>query len=304
MSIFFRINYHFLLWIIRKQLDNLRLQSIGSATRYLTLGILNDIQIPLPVINEQNYIAEILQNVDETVKKVNELLTKYENLKKGLLQQLLTNGIGHTEFKETKLGRIPEEWEVVKLGDIVKIVLGGTPSTLNQKYWNGEIPWATPTDITKLKEAIIISKTKRNISKIGLNESSANLLPIGTILVTTRATIGYCAINVVPMSTNQGFKSLICNEKIHNYFLYFLINHLKPKLDKMAAGSTFKEISTQLLRMLLIPLPSIQEQKKILEILLHINNRIIKEIKYKNKLSSIKKGLMQQLLTGKIRVKE
>ena len=185
----------------------------------------------------------------------------------------------------------------MKLEEACEIISGGTPSTLNNDYWNGDIAWATPTDITNLNGQIIITKTKRKITKKGLQSSSAAILPKGSVLVTTRATIGYCAINRIPIATNQGFKSLICKKGIHNYFVYYLINFLRPKLESLAGGSTFKEISKNSIRLLKILIPPHNEQIKISEILKSIDYSLQKQKKILLKFEKLKQGLFQQLLS-------
>ncbi|QQW91355.1 restriction endonuclease subunit S [Helicobacter pylori] len=159
---------------------------------------------------------------------------------------------------------LPLNWQRVRLGDIAEIIGGGTPSTQITSFWNGSINWFTPTEIGITK---YVYKSQRTITPLGLKNSSAKLLPIGTILLTSRASIGDCAILKVVATTNQGFQSLIPLEKINNEFLYYLILTLKNKLLKLASGSTFLEVSPNKIKNLLIPLPPLNEQIAIANIL-------------------------------------
>ncbi len=159
---------------------------------------------------------------------------------------------------------LPLNWQRVRLGDIAEIIGGGTPSTQVTSFWNGSINWFTPTEIGITK---YVYKSQRTITPLGLKKSSAKLLPIGTILLTSRASIGDCAILKVVATTNQGFQSLIPLEKINNEFLYYLILTLKNKLLKLASGSTFLEVSPNKIKNLLIPLPPLNEQIAIANIL-------------------------------------
>ncbi|WP_198936961.1 restriction endonuclease subunit S, partial [Helicobacter pylori] len=152
---------------------------------------------------------------------------------------------------------LPKTWQKVRLGDIAEIIGGGTPSTQITSFWNGSINWFTPTEIGITK---YVYKSQRTITPLGLKKSSAKLLPIGTILLTSRASIGDCAILKVVATTNQGFQSLIPLEKINNEFLYYLMLTLKNKLLKLASGSTFLEVSPNKIKNLLIPLPPLNEQ--------------------------------------------
>jgi type I restriction enzyme S subunit len=204
-------------------------------------------------------------------------------------------------FKKTEIGELPADWEVAKLGDICEVVGGGTPSTKKVEYWNGDIPWATPTDITSLKMNKI-ETTEKTITKEGLSNSAAKLLPAGSILLTSRATIGECAINTVPMATNQGFANLVC-KKANSLYVFYYLRSIKNELVRLASGSTFKEISKKSIRSLAIPLPPIGEQNRIGKLLSSFDEELDQILKYQAKLVERKKALMHVLLTGKVRVK-
>ena len=265
--------------------------------------------VVLSNIQEQQKIASILSGVDALIESTQKVIEKMERLKKGLMQKLLTKGIGHTEFREVKsmLGkyeRIPKEWENKKLDEIGKIIGGGTPDSTNKEYWNGNILWATPTDITKL-QTNQIENTERKITKQGLDNSSAKLLPKGTILITSRATIGECAIATQPIATNQGFQSIICNDRnFDRMCIFYLIKYHKNKLLRLAYGTTFLEINKSEIKKAVISIPALlSEQQKIASILSRVDAYIQKNQEYKKKTELLKKGLMQKLLTGQVRVK-
>ena len=168
-------------------------------------------------------------------------------------------------------------------------------------YWNGRIPFCTPTDITSSKKYIM--KTQRYITQSGLDNSSANLLPINSILMCSRATIGPRCINKTQMATNQGFKSFICNGEILDYnFFYYLLDIYVPVLIRRSSGSTFLELSKRDAENIRISIPSLQEQKAIAQILSTADKEIDLLNQELEQLKEQKKGLMQLLLTGKIRV--
>jgi len=271
----------------------------------LKRDLVYSLKTPLPSIQEQQKISDILSKFDKGIQKTDEIISKTERLKKGLMQELLTKGIGHKEFKETKIGRIPKNWNIVKLKTVCEVQGGGTPSTKNERYWNGKIPFATPTDITKIEEKNLnfLEHTERYITENGLKNSSTKLLPPGSVLLTSRATIGFCAINSVPVATNQGFTNIICKDKVFNVFALYLMRFLKRKLEQYAGGSTYKEISRTMVGNLSIPLPSFEEQNKIALILSKIDKQLEIERKEKEHLKKIKQGFMNLLLTGKVRVK-
>ncbi|MCQ2901174.1 restriction endonuclease subunit S [Helicobacter pylori] len=194
----------------------------------------------------------------------------------------------------------PSNWQKVRLGDIAEIIGGGTPSTQITSFWNGSINWFTPTEIGITK---YVYKSQRTITPLGLKKSSAKLLPIGTILLTSRASIGDCAILKVVATTNQGFQSLIPLEKINNEFLYYLILTLKNKLLELASGSTFLEVSPNKIKNLLIPLPPLNEQIAIANILSDVDRYLYSLDALILKKEGVKKALSFELLSQRKRLK-
>ena len=166
------------------------------------------------------------------------------------------------------------EFKYYKIDDIGKVVSGGTPSTSKNEYWYGDIGWITPKDLSSYDD-IYISQGERNITEEGLNNSSAKLVPKNTVLMTSRAPIGYIAIADNELSTNQGFKSLICDENIchYKYFYYWLKLNIKYIINN-SSGSTFNEISGGTFKNLEISLPSITEQKVISSVLWTLDEKI------------------------------
>jgi type I restriction enzyme S subunit len=191
---------------------------------------------------------------------------------------------------------VPEGWSVYALGELGQVVGGGTPPSETLSYWGGSVMWATPAEITKLKSRYI-SKTLRTITKEGLQNSSAKLHPKGTILLTSRASIGYPAINSVPMATNQGFQSLRPNEKLDVEYGYQLILNNRNGLERLSAGSTFLEISSKEINKYKLPIPPLPEQKKIASILTSVDEVIENTQKQIDKLQDLKKATMNELLT-------
>ena len=158
---------------------------------------------------------------------------------------------------------IPENWVWVRLGEIGQIVGGGTPKTTHSEYWdNGDIPWITPADMRNLTSKYIERGT-RNITKAGLNSSSAQLLPKNSILFSSRAPIGYVAIARNEIATNQGFKSVAPFKTEMSEYLYFVLLALKPEIEKLGTGTTFKEVSGTVVGNVAIPLPPLAEQQQI-----------------------------------------
>ena len=185
------------------------------------------------------------------------------------------------------------EWEKTKFGDIAVVVGGGTPDTNTSQYWNGKIQWFTPSEIGRNK---YVYNSVRTISEEGLNKSSAKLLPIGTILLSSRATVGECSINKKECTTNQGFQSLIPKENISNEFVYYLIQTKRKDLIRKSCGSTFLEISANEVRKIVVSIPTIKEQDKIAKLLSLLDERIATQNKIIDKLQSLIRGIAQNIV--------
>jgi type I restriction enzyme S subunit len=177
-----------------------------------------------------------------------------------------------------------QTWRKVKLGEIVNVSGGGTPSTSNPKYWSGNIPWLTPAEVVGLNGNRFIDKTERYITEEGLKNSSAKVMPANSLLLTSRATIGEVVINKVPMATNQGFINIEPKE-VDLMFLFYWLKNNRKFLNQMAIGSTFNELSKSVFKKIDILIPEdINEQKLIADILsafddkIELNNKIIKTL--------------------------
>ncbi|MBU3227089.1 restriction endonuclease subunit S [Clostridium algidicarnis] len=183
-------------------------------------------------------------------------------------------------FKDTEVGRIPQGWEVKMIQEIGEVVSGGTPKTKETSYWDGNISWITPKDLSNFNERYI-DTGERSITEEGLKNSSARLLPKGTVLFSSRAPIGYVVIAKKELCTNQGFKNIVCDKRFSdNQFIYYMMINKKNEIENIAGGSTFKEVSGKVVKEFKIPIPSLQEQKSIAHILstldakIEINNKI------------------------------
>ena len=301
-----RVNSHYVYYAMEYRKNLLKRWAGITTSPIIKKSLFEEIPLPLPPLPEQQKIAEILSTVDEAIEKVDDSIEKTERLKKGLMHELLTKGIGHKEFKDTAIGRIPKEWEVKKVGDLFKVETGTTPSTRQKKYWDrGNVIWITPADMSKLNGKIWIKDSERKITDKGLKETNLILMPIGSIIISTRAPVGYVAVIRESATFNQGCKGLIprnTDEISSEFYTYYLLSK-KKTLENLSGGSTFKELSKNTLENLIIPLPFLPEQKKIAEILSTVDKRLELLRSKKAKLERIKKGLMNELLTGRRRVK-
>ncbi|NOT89195.1 MAG: hypothetical protein HOP03_13585 [Lysobacter sp.] len=267
----------------------------GSTRTRIARGELGKIKIPLPPIPEQRAIAEALGDMDALLGALDRIIAKKCDLKQAAMQQLLTG--------QTRLPGFHGEWQLKRLGDVADIRSGGTPSTAEALFWDGDVPWCTPTDITALHGYKYLGETSRMITQLGLKASSAEMIPAHSIVMTSRATIGECAINTVPVSTNQGFKNFIPFQTIDVDFLYYLLTTQKHGFISLCGGSTFLEIGKTQLVSYQVRLPaSKDEQAAIGKILSDMDAELSALEQRRNKTRDLKQAMMQELLTGRTRL--
>ena len=246
----------------------------GATFKEVSKQIVAAITINLPPLEEQRRIAKILDKSNyliDTSKKINDLLDK----------------LALSYFSQRVIDLCPDE---KKLGDIVSFKGGGTPKKKIKEYWNGNIPWASVKDF----KSNLLSTTKEYISQLGLQNSSANLIPIGTIIIPTRMALGKAAINSVELAINQDLKALIPKQKFIAQYLLSALKIKKESIIKLGQGATVKGITIDVLKNVKIPFPSISEQKKISTSLEKINS--LKKISQKAEKRS--KEIKDSILMG------
>ena len=253
-----------------------------SGARHDRVSIKDDtffaMPINLPSEQEQSKIASFLQSLDERIAAQEKLVASLKKYKRGVNNQILS------QFDNSYNCR---------LGSVCEIVGGGTPDTLHAEYWGNTVEWFTPSEIGKTK---YVNNSVRKLSDIGLDNSSAKLLPIGTVLLTTRATLGEMSIAKRECSTNQGFQSLIPHtDRVSSEYLYYMQIIIKPWCEKYASGNTFREISKSALSDCIIPIPDRARQEQIVKLLSSIDMIIDAAESISMSLSKIRHGLMQQL---------
>lgn len=219
-----------------------KIPNLGYSRHY---KLLKEIQIPLPPKSTQLTIVSELDKINELIRLKKEQLKDYDNLAQSIFYEMFGDPV------ENDKG-----WEVKKLGEVGQIVTGTTPSTNEESNWNGNINWVTPAELgTQLYYGETIRRISTNAAK------RLTLMPVGTVLLSTRAPIGKLAITNVPMCCNQGFKNIICCQDLNNIFLYFYLLLTMDKIKAMGRGATFKEVSKQAISHYLVPLPPLPLQQ-------------------------------------------
>ena len=253
---------------------------------------LKKIDIPLPdSLEEQEKIANFLFEIDNLIASAEAEIEKTKNFKKAMLQKMFPKD--GESVPEIRFPGFTDDWEQRKLADVAEIIGGGTPSTSNPDYWDGDIDWYAPAEIG---EQIFAYGSVRKITKEGLIHSSAKILPAHkTVLFTSRAGIGNMAILKRPAATNQGFQSLVCHDDIDPYFMFSMGDSIKAKAERVAAGSTFAEISGKKLGELEFMFPDTDEQKAISVYFKNLDHLITLHQRKANAYKKLKKAMMQQL---------
>ena len=296
------LNIRYLCYALNQQLRLLKTMSSGSTTKFLTVRMLDNLDIPLFGINIQTQIVNILSAYDDLIENNQKQIKLLEEAAQRIYKEWFVD-LRFPGYENTKIvDGVPEEWRVASIADICDTVGGGTPSTKIQSYYEkGDILWVTPTDITR-NFSLALLDTEKKITPEGLKNSSAKMLPAETILMTSRASVGFFGMCKYEVCTNQGFIS--CIPKRENLQMYLLFN-LKSRVEEIrqkAGGSTYLEISKTVFRELKIILPKdevlAEYQKNVHDIFdeIYCRTEMIKS------LVDMRNRLLPKLMSGEVEV--
>ena len=225
----------------------------GTTRKKLTRAGMEKITLSIPTLSIQNKITNNLEKIENFIFLRKNQLNFLNELNKSLFTTMFGDPLSNDK----------KEWNFFKIKDIGKIISGSTPSTNIPEYWNGEYLWITPAELND--DSFIINSTNRKLTYLGVKASSLTELPIGTVLLSSRAPIGKVAIVGENMFCNQGFKNIIPNEKINSIYLYYLFKEKKEYLNFLGRGATFKELSKEIVETISIKVPPIELQNKFAE---------------------------------------
>lgn len=258
----------------------------------LTVPQCRSYSIYLPSESEQTHLGLFFRRLDSQIAESRAVLEKSRQLKKAMLAKMFP--ANSEKLPKIRFKGFAGEWESRKLGIEVEIIGGGTPDTTNSAYWNGDIDWYSPTEIG---EAAYANGSVKKITLLGLQKSSAQILPANrTVLFTSRASIGDMAILTRDGATNQGFQSFVVGERLDVYFLYTMGFKIKDYALKNASGSTFLEISKNTLSQMEFFAPSLKEQTAIGNFFRQLDETIALQSAEVEKLNQLKKGLLAAML--------
>ncbi|ROZ18293.1 restriction endonuclease subunit S [Enterococcus faecium] len=284
----FFLNYQFQTLTAKRKLENI---TTGNTIKHILASEMKKFEVTIPEHVEQQKIGSFFKQLDDTIALHQRKLDLLKETKKGFLQKMFPkNG---AKVPEIRFPGFTEDWEQRRLSDVASIVGGGTPSTSNPEYWDGDIDWYAPAEIG---DQIYVSKSLKTITELGQQKSSAKILPIGTVLFTSRAGIGNTAILAKEGTTNQGFQSIVPHKnKLDSYFIFSRTHELKRYGEVTGAGSTFAEVSGKQMAKMPILIPCINEQRKIGAFFEQLDTTITLHERELDLLKETKKGFLQKM---------
>ncbi|MGM0260539.1 restriction endonuclease subunit S [Enterococcus sp. AZ102] len=265
--------------------------STGTSLKHFVLKPAKDLPVTYPNIEEQQKIGHFFKQLDDTIALHQRKLELLKEQKKGFLQKMFPKN--EQSVPEIRFAGYTDDWEQRKLGEVADIVGGGTPSTSIDSYWNGDVDWYAPAEIGTQR---YVTGSQKKITELGLKKSSARILPVGTVLFTSRAGIGNTAILAKEGSTNQGFQSIIPHEtELDSYFIFSKTDELKQYGLKSGAGSTFVEVSGKQMAKMNLFIPDLKEQQKIGQFFKQLDDTIALHQRKLDKLKQIKQAFLQKM---------
>jgi type I restriction enzyme, S subunit len=287
-----------------EQQSYIRQNSIQTGVPHTNLGILRKTPIKLPPLTEQKRIAHILGTLDDKIelnRRMNATVD-FDPVRRNAAgrDSRPEDALFPDSFEDSEMGAIPKGWTAERVGDVVDCVGGGTPSTKESKYWdNGTHHWTTPKDFSSLQSPILID-TSRKLTDAGIAKISSGLLPAGTLLLSSRAPVGYLAIAAIPVAINQGFIAMKCNNRASNYFMLNWCQTNMAEIESRATGTTFAEISKQNFRLIPVVLPPKELMAAFTAKVAPLYAQIAANLYQSRTLSKIRDMLLPEILSRKI----
>ena len=295
-----RVNSRFAYYTLLN--SHLETRTRGAAQPFISYDLLNRVAVYAPVIETQNKIASILSTYDTLIENNNRRIRLLEQMAENLYKEWFVR-FRFPGHEKVEMGNgLPKGWELKKISNICETIGGGTPSTTNSAYWGGNIKWVTPSDITS-KNSLALLKIEGRITEEGLRKSAAKLLPPYTILMTSRASIGFFGLCPDSVCTNQGFISIVPNKANTRMYLLYTLKERKDEIIANANGSTFLEISKGRFRKMKVLIPpevilDMYEKRSHI-----IFNEVLNLEKQNTLLTRQRDLLLPRLMSGKLEVK-
>lgn len=282
----------FLFYALRRHREDFIRLASGGAQRNLSGKLIRRFALNTPPLSEQRVIASVLGALDDKIELNRQMNETLETLAQTLFKNWFTDAAN----------KLPKGWRESTIGEEVRVVGGSTPSTSRPEFWGGGTHhWATPKDLASLTSPVLLD-TERKITNAGIEQISSGLLPVGTVLLSSRAPIGYLAIAEVPVAVNQGFIAIVCNSSLPNHYVRLWTQQNMETIKGRANGTTFMEISKSNFRplpVLVPPQPLLDEFQKQVE---SLYRRIVSNLQESQTLAALRDALLPKLLSGELRV--
>jgi len=282
----------YLFYAVSSAAPRIKAQAGEQAVPIVNKTQFSETVVALPPLPEQRAIATALSDVDGLLGGLDRLIAKKRDLKQAAMQQLLTGS--------TRLPGFHGEWEVKRLGQLAEMGSGGTPPSSVAAYYDGDIPWASISDMTKGGKVIL--STDRNLTREGFRNCAAQMFPVGTVLYAMYASLGECSIAGIPLCSSQAILGIRPKDGLNGEFLYYFLTSLKAKVKTLGQQGTQANLNKGMVQDFRLSLPSPSEQTAIAEVLTEMDSELAGLEQRRDKTRSLKQAMMQELLTGKIRL--
>ena len=285
---------HWLCYVMNSKigLEQVKHVQYGTAQKQFNISDAVNFLFPVPTLPEQKVIAEALSDVDLLLGSLEKLIAKKRAIKQAAMQSLLTSKI--------RLPGFSGEWAVKRLGDVAVMGSGGTPPSSVPEHYDGDIPWVSISDMTKGGKVIV--STDRNLTHSGFANSAAQMFSKGTVLYAMYASLGECSIAGIELCSSQAILGIRPGDGLNNEFLYYFLISLKPVVKSMGQQGTQANLNKGMVQDFHFRSPRPPEQTAITTVLSDMDAEVAALERRRDKTRAIKQGMMQQLLTGRVRL--
>ncbi|MFM0366194.1 restriction endonuclease subunit S [Paraburkholderia sediminicola] len=314
------LNPHFLKYVLLAEREALHVFAVGSVHQTIYFPEAKAFHVCMPIRKVQDAIVDVLGALDDKIEENRQMSVTLEAAARALYRDWFVEFgptrakmEGRAPYLEESIWSLfpqnidadgkPQGWTISAIGDEVDVVGGSTPSTKEAQYWGGNIAWATPKDLSSLKTPVLLS-TERQISDLGLSQIGSGLLPTGTVLLSSRAPIGYLAIAEIPVAVNQGFIAMICKRRLSNVFIWQWTQASMDQVHQRANGSTFQEISKANFRPIAVTVGTPDVHKAFDALVRPIFERIASNEREIRSLAATRDFLLPRLMSGEVLVKD
>ena len=282
------VDNHYLFYLLKNSINELKQNSHGGVFDTITRETFNMIEISLPPLPEQIRIASILSSLDDKI----DLLHR---------ENKTLEAMAETLFRQWFIEEAKEDWKEGKLGDIISVKGGTTPSTKEPHFWNGDIAWTSPRDVTTLN-GLYLFETEKKITQKGLEQISSGLLPAGTLLMSSRAPVGVLAFSEIPIAINQGYIAILDDKGYEKEFIYLWLKANMDTIHSYSNGSTFMEISKSAFKSIDILIPTKEEVNVFVDRVKPIFEKIKANVLQIQTLIQQRDSLLPKLMSGEVKI--